>query len=184
MLRLTVLLGLCLLTACFEENFKPCEVELSSQAFIDLQISSDSLQIGDEVTLVMDYFPQDENGRVLVLPLDFRLRWDVWLYREGSNFSDTLLYAATADQGVLEEIGTYKLSVLSSRSVNRQQAQIRFRVTKAGNYSMNFSTHNTQDVELDKWGECNHKVVFRGFKIAPNSVRANKTNAFSFYVKP
>lgn len=184
--RLGYLFAFCLLTACFDENFKSCEVKLYSTPIIDIPAFKDSIQLGEEVALVMDFFPQDQNGRVLVLPLDFRLRWEVNFYVSGQNGlsnTDTFIYAIAADKGQIVSNSSKYLSVISDRSGNLQQAQIRFRVNKVGRYSLLFSAPN-QQVVLGKWGECNHNVNFVGFEKAQNSGFNNEFGLFSFYVKP
>lgn len=186
MLRLGYLFTFCLLTACFDENFKSCEVELYSKMYIDMPALQDTLQLGDEVALVMDFFPQDTDGRVLVLPLDYLGSWNVQFYQPGQqgNFrDDSLIYNVVAHQGAIVNSSPNHISVTNMRNGNRQLAHIKFRVSKTGNYAL-FVSNSSSRINFGRWGECEHYVKFTNVDKVQNRGLNTQTGLFNFYVKP
>jgi len=154
--------------ACRGDGLRPCKTELRCTAFADMPDYQDSIMQGDEVTLVMDFFPQDERGKVLVLPLDFRYEWGILLYRLNQTPSgqvDTLIYDAVAALGEIREIQPTYMTVRASRSGNMQQARISFRLMKPGTYNIRLMSHFNK-VEVGKWGECDVFASFNSLNVA------------------
>lgn len=175
-------------SACQKEGVKPCGADVNSSAFVDVVNFQDSLQVGDELILVMDFFPQDDRGRLLVLPPDFNLHWGVSLRRNGSyswNEVDTLYTQAVAEKGKIESLGIMGIGISCSRSGNMQQARLRFGLAKPGLYTMHFFIDRAKSSTLvSQWKKCLSYLEFQRVYVVQPKGLAPDDDSYTFYVKP
>lgn len=175
-----------LFTACQQEGMKPCSTELSSSAVVDVPDFRDTLQLGEQMTAVMDFFPQDSRGKMLVLPLDYGFEWGIELKRLDWQYAgrlDTLTYNVVAEQGELKSIGPTTIVVKCARSGNMQQARISFSLMKPGRYSVRFFRGNSSAL-ISEWGKCKTYVSFDWiFVLEPKGLNPDDAS-YTLFVKP
>lgn len=189
MLRLFLFLALSLcLTACQKEGVRSCGTDVSSTAFVDVVNFRDTLELGEHLTVVMDFFPQDDRGKLLVLPPDIKLHWGVYLRREDryvSSTYDTIIAQVEAEKGTLEEVGINSIGISCSRNGNMQQANFRFSVLKPGLYTMSFFIDRSKSsTQINQWKKCLSYLVFESVNVVqPKGIYPNE-RSLTFYVKP
>jgi len=172
-------------SACRKEGVKPCRSDFQSIAYVSIADFRDSVVLGDRLTVVMDFFPQDDRGKFLVLPPDFKYEWGIVLKRLDrpvSNQPDTLTYEVSANQGEILEIRPDVIRVRCARNGNKQQARISFNLMKAGRYSVEFYDSRS-GVEFSQWGECKAYLTFSAVNVVQPKGLFPRPGGYTFYVK-
>jgi len=180
-----LLLLLLVFSACQEEAISPCRSDFRSTAYVNIADFQDSLMLGDQLTVAMNFAPQDDRGKFLDLPPDFKYEWEISLKRLDIPFSgqtDTLTFDVAAEQGELLKVGPNEIRIRCARAGNKQQSKVSFKLKKAGLYSVEFVDGRSW-VEFSQWEKCKAFLTFNVNVVQAKGLNP-RADGYTLYVKP